>query len=211
MSDEDSVRAEAKRRSIQTWMHVVVSALALLTVVLVMWRVLASPHHSFEQFQPVTDDPGTLAVSLVKATSDFCIPYVVDGASIVSLTRRADVFETHVNVHGKSVTRYVLGRQPGSPSVTFSRGDYCAIRLDVESWVDREVVDAEFRSNLQLDARPMSEARDLRADTEYLRAANRRVVTCVHGRSSALITMSQGPAPYPIIVTVTSEDRYCGQ
>lgn len=158
-----------------------------------------------------THDPDTLAASLVTATREFCVPYVVDGASVSSLTGRAGVSEEHYDVNGKDVTRYFLDQQPGQPLVTFSDQDYCAIWLYVAPSIDRTAVDAAFRRDLRLDGWSISEAQNVPVDTAFQRDAAQRVVSCVRGRSDALITFSQSQPGHPLYVRVRSEERYCGQ
>lgn len=165
--------------------------------------------HSPRQPELASYDPDTLAASLVNATRDFCVPYVVDGASVLSLTRHAGVSEEHYDVNGKDVTRYFLNQQPGQPLVTFDDQDYCAIWLYVVPSVDRAAVDAAFRRDLQLDGRATSEAHDLPVDTEFQRASSNRAVTCVHGRADALITLHQSNPDYPIYVFVQNDERHC--
>lgn len=155
------------------------------------------------------DDPDTLARSLIAATRDFCVPYVVDGASVASLTEGPGVSEEHYDVNGKDVTRYFLDQQPGRPLVTFDDQDYCAIWLYVAPSVDRAAVDAAFRRGLHLVRWSTSEAHDLPVDTEFQRLESSEVVSCVHGGTDALITFSQSQPEYPVYVFVQSDDRHC--
>lgn len=155
------------------------------------------------------DDPDTLAQSLIAATRDFCVPYVVDGASVASLTERPGVSEEHYDVNGKDVPRYFLDQQPGQPLVTFSDQEYCAIWLYVAPSVDWTAIDAAFRRDLHVVGRSTSEARDLPVDTQLQGLDSNKVVSCVHGDTDALITFSQSQPQYPIYVIVRSDDRRC--
>jgi hypothetical protein len=165
--------------------------------------------HSPRQPDLAADDPDILAQSLIAATRDFCVPYVVDGASVASLTEGPGVSEEHYDVNGKDVPRYFLDHQPGQPLATFSDQEYCAIWLYVAPSIDRTAIDAAFRRDLRLDGRSTSEAHDLPTDTEFQRLESSKVVSCVHGETDALITFSQSQPEYPIYVFVRSDDRHC--
>lgn len=167
--------------------------------------------HAPRQPELAVDAPDTLASSLAVATRDFCVPYIVDGASVANLTEGPGVSEEHYDVNGKDVPRYFLDHQPGRPLLTFSDQEYCAIWLYVAPSVDRAAVDAAFRRDFRLDGRSTIEAHDLPADTEFQRLESSSVVSCVHGGHDALVSFSQSRLEYPIEVIVQSDNRHCGR
>ncbi len=171
--------------------------------------VLYGCHSPPRQPELATDAPDTLATSLIAATREYCVPYVVDGASVSSLTARAGVSEQHYDVNGQDVTRYLLEDQPGQPLLTFSRQESCGMWLYVDPSVDRTAVDAAFRRDLRLEGYSISEAHDVPVETEFQRMGASRVVGCVHGRLDALVTFSQSEPASPIYVYVQTDDRYC--
>lgn len=130
----------------------------------------------------------TLAGALVDAVRDFCVPYVVDGASVDTLTRRPGVTPVHYNVHGKAVTRYRLDLL-NSPEVTFDDGDYCRVSIEEATFDDRAAVVDEFVSDLTLFERPTSEYRP--SQREPVRDFQRTF--CVHGETTSIVSVSTFP------------------
>lgn len=130
----------------------------------------------------------TLAGALVHAVREFCVPYVVDGASLDTLTQRAGVTPMHYNVHGRAVTRYMLDL-PNSPEVTFSEGDYCRVSIEDEPFEDRVAIVDEFVSDLTLFERPTSEYHP--AQREPIGDFQR--VLCVRGETTSIVSVSTFP------------------
>jgi hypothetical protein len=162
----------------------------------------AREHHS----------PEALADSLIYAAREFCVPYVVDGASAARLAQRPGVSEQHTNVHGKDVTFYRLD-QPGFPEVTPDEQDYCRVELEVPQSSDRLAVVAAFARNLQLDGRDTSQPHYVHLPGIGPAPKSERSpnfgpspnVMCVHGKSDALISISNPDPQYPISVYVRSD------
>jgi hypothetical protein len=150
-------------------------------------------------------DPGALGRSLAIATRDFCVPYVVDGASVTSFTERPGVTEMHYSIHGQEVTRYRLEELPGTPEVSF-RTDECQIRIQEVPVSAISALVAAFRTDLRLDRYTTSEVHLVPGPHTLVvgeparpGALPRNYSTCVHGEGHALVQMSVG------IVDVTSD------
>lgn len=144
-----------------------------------------------------TYDPVTLGRSLATATRDFCLPYIVDGASTTSLTQRPDVTEVHYNIHGQDVTRYRFDDLPGAPEATLTTNDDCWIGVQEMPAGAIPALVAAFRRDLRLDGYTTSEVHLVPgphtlvvgqpADPD---APPHSYSTCVHGQRHALIQMS---------------------
>lgn len=149
---------------------------------------------------PIATEPSdpqsvqALASSLVYATEEICVPFIVDDASIDSLTERSDISERRDEVHGKMVTSYILDR-PGAPEVTLSDAsashDYCWVLLKVERPSDRQHVVAAFVDNLRLNGRATSQPHAVETEG-VLRTdpPNSLSVVCIDGETNGLITIS---------------------
>jgi hypothetical protein len=174
-------------------------------------RVLvnSTPIEPFEP-SPMPDstpiEPGALGRSLATATRDFCVPYVVDGASVASLAQRPGITERHYNVHGRDVTRYRFDELPGAPEATPVGDGHC--------WIETQQMPVSaipssveaFRTDLRLDGYTTSEVYwvprpgILVLGGDPNRPHPHSYSTCVHGREHALIQMNGG-----FLVQVTSD------
>ncbi|MGE0187279.1 MAG: hypothetical protein AB7Q23_15970 [Hyphomonadaceae bacterium] len=136
-----------------------------------------------------------LAHSLSSAVRDFCLPYVVDGASDATLTRRAGVTSLPYSIHGKRVIFHRLDL-PGTPQVVFSEGEYCRVWIDREPFSDRVAIVDLF----------MAEAGSLERPTgEYHRSVGPGVLTversdgfygrtiCMYGQHPSAVSASAAP------------------
>jgi len=153
--------------------------------------------YSPQQSDLGTYDPSTIGHSLAIATREFCVPYIVDGASITTLTQRPALSERHYSVHGRDVPRYRFDDLPGAPEATPAGNDQCWIGVQdmPESAIPATV--AAFKSDLQLDGYATSKP-------HFVPGPHTLVVgeptepgtpphsysTCIHGRGHALIQMS---------------------
>lgn len=136
-----------------------------------------------------------LAHSLSSAVRDFCLPYVVDGASDTTLTRRAGVTSLPYSIHGKRVIFHRLNL-PGTPQVVFSEGEYCRVWIDREPFSDRVAIVDLFMADISSLERPTG---------EYHRSVGPGVLTsaqsddfhsgaiCVYGPHPSVVSASAAP------------------
>lgn len=140
--------------------------------------------------------PQALADTLVYATEQLCVPYVVDGASLRSLTQKPSIDEQHWNVNGKDATHFVVNRS-GSPVVTFNRSsepqDHCSVWLTYVRPADQSATVALFVQNLRLDARNTSKPHKVPLPEVFDDGHDSNVV-CIHGRANALISVTKPPS-----------------
>ena len=139
--------------------------------------------------------PQSLANSLIFATRELCVPYVVDGKSIASLTQRSGIAERRLNVNGVLVTRYVV-QKPGSPAVTLLHSeaaqDYCAIWMESVRPSDQRATVALFARDLRLTAWATSKPHKV-PTPGVLETNHDADVMCVHGKSNALVAVTNPP------------------
>jgi hypothetical protein len=144
------------------------------------------------------DDPRVMAKSIVFSTENLCVPYVVDGVGVKTLTNRADIHRYVDTSHGQKVIHYVVNR-PGSPVVIFAKGSMgrnnCWVWLRLSNPAEQPAVFALVNDGLHLN-RWVTKRGHFVMPRDGIGDGSDVHNLCVYGKTTAVLAVS-GKLPPP--------------